>query len=241
MTGHVGRLRALDSCAVSDARDRLGLGDTTVVGVHDLTGHQRVAGSVTTVLLGPVTSSIPARHLCTEAIEASGPDHVIVVDHQGRSDAAGWGGNLSRAARRRGVPGTLVFGAARDVDEARELAFPVYATSATPRTARGRAQEHAWNEEVSFAGVAVRPGDFVLADASGIVFVPADEIDAVLEEAERIASTEAEIAEAIETGTPVTAAMSGDYERMTTPRRAAGSHTGHDNDTNITAGGPRRD
>lgn len=217
MTSRVDRLRALDSCAVSDARDRLGLDDTTVAGVRDLTGGHRTTGLVTTVRLGPVTETTSTRHLCTAAIEASDSDHVIVIDHQERADCAGWGGNLSRAAQRRGVSGTLVFGAARDIDEARDIGYPVYATSATPRTARGRTQEHAWNEAITFAGVTVQPGDFVLADGTGIVFVPADEIGAVLDVAEQIAVAEASIAAAIEAGTPVSVAMSGTYERMTTP------------------------
>src|SRR5207249_9573905 len=88
--------------------------------------------------------------------------------HQGRTDCAGWGGNLSRAARVRGIAGTLVHGAVRDVDEARDLVYPVYAVAATPHTARGRAQEHAWNETITFAGVRVEPGDYVIADGTGI-------------------------------------------------------------------------
>lgn len=220
MTTYVDRLRALDSCALSDARDRLGLVDTTVSGIGNLTGDHRIAGSVTTVRLGPENEAVPGRHLCTAAIEASGSDDVILVDHQERSDCAGWGGNLSRAARRRGVAGTLVFGAARDIDEAREIDYPVFASSATARTARGRTQEQTWNEPITFAGVDVEPGDYVLADASGIVFIAMGEIDAVLDIAEQIASAEASIAEAIDAGTPVSVAMNAAYEQMTTPDHA---------------------
>ncbi|MDH4280456.1 MAG: hypothetical protein OEW83_20520 [Acidimicrobiia bacterium] len=68
--------------------------------------------------------------------------------HQGRGDCAGWGGNLSRAARKREVAGTIVHGAVRDVDEAIEISYPVFATEATPLTARGRAEEKAWGATV---------------------------------------------------------------------------------------------
>src|SRR5207237_928779 len=63
-------------------------------------------------------------------------------------------------------------GACRDVDEARDLGFPVYARSATPRTARGRIVEQSFNTPVRFGGVTVEPGDLVLADWTGAVFLP---------------------------------------------------------------------
>jgi regulator of RNase E activity RraA len=209
------RLRRLDSCAVSDARDQLGLPDGTVTGLRNLTGVAPIAGRVVTVQLGPPHPAPSTRHLCTSAIETAEGDDVIVIDHQGRTDCAAWGGNLSRAARRRNVAGTIVHGAVRDVDEARDLTYPVYAAAATPRTARGRTQEHAWNTTINFAGVSVDPGDYVMADATGIVFTHPADIDAVLDAAERIAAAEAAIAAAIAAGTPVSDAMGANYERMT--------------------------
>lgn len=214
MTSIVERLRRLDACAVSDARDRLGLPDAVVTGIGNLTGVARVAGRVLTVLLGPPLPGPSTRHLCTSAIEAGGPDDVIVIDHQARADCAAWGGNLSRAARVRGVGGTLVDGAVRDVDEARDVGYAVFARSSTPRTARGRTQEHDWNVPVSFGGVVVSPGDYVVADGTGIVFVAAADIGAVLDAAEDIATKEAGMAAAIDGGTPVSQAMGANYERM---------------------------
>ena len=214
MNDLVDRLRRLDSCAVSDARDRLGLPDTVVTSVKNLVNLGRVAGLVTTVRLGPVTGQVATRHLCTSAVENSDSLNVIVVDHQGRSDCAGWGGNLSRAAGQRAVAGTLVFGVARDIDEARDIGYAVYATTSTPRTARGRTQEHAWNEPITFDGIKVAPGDFVIADSTGIVFIPASEIESVVATAEMIAATEADMARAIAQGTPVGTVMGGAYERL---------------------------
>jgi regulator of RNase E activity RraA len=216
MTSPVERLRRLDTCAISDARDRLGLPDAAVAGIGNVTGITKVAGRAVTVRLGAPQAGPSTRHLCTAAIEAAGDDDVVVIDHQGRTDCAGWGGNLSRAARVRGIAGTLVHGAVRDVDEARELVYPVYAIAATPHTARGRAQEHAWNETITFAGVTVEPGDYVIADSTGIVFVQAPDIDAVLDTAERIAATESAIADAIARGQAASAAMGANYEQMIT-------------------------
>jgi 4-hydroxy-4-methyl-2-oxoglutarate aldolase len=213
-TDAIERLARLDACAISDACDRLGLDRQVITGLVNLTGRQRLAGRAVTVLLGPPTPQPAARHLCTAAIEAAGPNDVIIVAHQGRTDCAGWGGNLSRAAHARGVVGTIVHGAVRDIDEATDIGYPVYGATATPRTARGRAQEHAWNVEIDIAGVTIRPGDLIVADTTGIVVIPAAQADTVLDLAASIVSQEAAMAAAITAGTPISRVMGATYEQM---------------------------
>ena len=216
--GAVERLRALDSCAVSDALDRHGVRGV-VTGPRPLAAAGTIAGRAVTVLLGPPgpagASTGPPRHLGAAAVDASGPGEVIVVAHQGRTDCAGWGGLLSRAAARRGIAGVVVDGAARDLMEARQVGFPVSALVEVPTTARGRAVEHAWGAPVELAGISVAPGDLVLADAGGIVVIPAERADEVLATAERIAATEAAMAAAIDAGTPVSDVMGRSYEELT--------------------------
>ena len=218
MSELVSRLRALDTCAVSDALDRHGISGAT----HELRPYAAegtVAGRAVTVLLGPPGQDVgasPSRHLGAAAVDASGADDVIVVAHQGRTDCAGWGGLLSRAAVVRGVEGVIVDGAARDLGEAGAVGLSVHARTGTPVTARGRAVEHAWGVPVDLAGIPVQPGDLVLADAGGVVVVPADRADDVVATAELIAATEAAMAEAIEAGTSVSDVMGASYEELTT-------------------------
>jgi 4-hydroxy-4-methyl-2-oxoglutarate aldolase len=211
---YVGRLERLDACAVSDARDQLDLPDAVVTGMTNLTGTTRIAGRVITVQLGPPRAELPARHLCTAAIEASGTEDVIVVAHAGRTDCAGWGGNLSRAALMRGARGTIVHGAVRDIDEARDIGYPVYAVAGTPRTARGRAEEYTWGLPVDIAGISVDSGDYVIADGTGIVFVAAVDAARVLTAAEAIATKEGVMADAIANGYAISDVMGASYERM---------------------------
>jgi 4-hydroxy-4-methyl-2-oxoglutarate aldolase len=211
----VRRLAGLDSCAVSDAMDRHGLLGVAA-GIRPLTVPARVAGRVVTVKLKPKGAEESTRHLGTAAIEAAAPGDVIVVDHQGREDAAGWGGILSIAAQQRGVRGVIVDGACRDVDEARDIRFPVFASASTPRTARGRAVEESFNEPITIRGIAVRPGDLVLADGTGVVFVPAARAAQVIQTAEEIAAREAEMANAVRAGQPVSQVMGRNYETMIT-------------------------
>ena len=88
----------------------------------------------------------------------------------------------------------------RDIDEARELEFPVYARGAVPMTARGRVVQEAFNEEIQFAGVQCRPGDLVIADGSGVVIIPKEKAEEVVTAAERIFAKEQEMAAGIRKG-----------------------------------------
>lgn len=209
----VERLAKLDACSVSDALDKLGL-PGAVNGLSPLTVRRRVAGRAVTVKLGAPMEGLPKRHLGAGAVMISEPGDVIVVEHRGRTDVSGWGGLLSRGAVMKGVSAVIVDGACRDLDEAAELELPIYARAATPTTARGRVAEHAFNEPITVAGLAVRPGDLVIADASGVVFVPADKAEAVIATAEKIFAREQLMAADIERGRPIGEVMGADYEDM---------------------------
>ena len=208
----VQRLSRLDTCAVSDALDRLGLHGATT-GVGPLWPCPRICGRSVTMKLKPAGLDQSKQHLGTRAIEAAAKGDVIVIDNGGRPIPA-WGGLLSLAAGQKGVAGVIVDGACRDVDESRELGFPVYARNAAPMTARGRILEQSCNEEIQFCGVQVHPGDLVVADGSGVVFVPLPKEEEVVSEAEKIAHRESLMAAEIRKGRAVSEVMGLSYESM---------------------------
>jgi regulator of RNase E activity RraA len=210
----VSRLRKLDTCALSDALDSLKLSGQ-VTGIPRRSGAGRIAGRATTVKLGigePPPG--PPRHLGTTAIERSGPDHVIVIEQTSGVDAGCWGGLLTLGAQVRQIAGVVADGPVRDIDEARDLQFPIFATQTTSFTARGRVVEKGTNIEIQIRGVAVHPDDFVLADDSAIVFIRGSQIDAVLSAAEQIVAREAAMGKAIRQGVPISEVMGGHYEHM---------------------------
>jgi regulator of RNase E activity RraA len=208
------RLNRLDCCAVSDAMDKLGLRGV-VTGIHQYSTQRKIAGRVLTVKLG-IDDGRPtaARHLSTTAIEMANPGDVFVVEQRTGVDAAAWGGNLSLGAKVRGVAGVICEGPARDIDECREHDFPVYARDHTCTTARGRLIEVATNEPITVGTILVSAGDYVVADASAVVFIRAADIQRVLDTAENIVEKEKLMAEAIRTGTPISTVMGADYESM---------------------------
>jgi len=210
----VARLRALDICDISDAIDALGM-TPAVTGLVLTSGKGPIAGRAITVKIG-IGPSPPGvtRHLSTAAVEAGGPDNVIVVEQLTGIDAAGWGGILSRAARHRGIAGSIVDGLTRDVEEADKVAYPVYARGCTARTARGRIHEAGCQVPIRFGDHTVVPGDYVAVDRSGCVIIPTARIIEVLERAEAIfAKSEAMVA-AVARGEPVSKVMGASYETM---------------------------
>ncbi len=213
MSDNVARLSKLDSCAVSDALDKLGL-KGSVTGIHRYTTEQRIAGRVLTVKLDRAEGRSNTKHLCTQAIEAANPGDVIVVEQSTGLDAASWGGNLAIGAKMRGVSGVIVEGPARDIDDCRKIDFPVFARSHTARTARGRIVEVATNEPITVGDVTVTPGDYVVADGSAVVFVAQAEIERVLDTAEAIVEREEAMAQALREGNPISKVMGANYESM---------------------------
>lgn len=208
------RLLRLDTPAVSDAIDRLGL-TGRVTGLHRVSTDRRIAGRVLTVKLGTgKPADGPPRHLCTAAVEAASPGDILVIEQRSGVEAAGWGGILSNAAKVREIAGVIVDGPARDIDESRELDFPVFARSVVPTTARGRIVELDSGTPVQVGSVTVKPGDFVIADGSGIVFLAADRAAEIIETAEAIAAREAAMTKAVLAGEPVSQVMGADYEHM---------------------------
>lgn len=213
MNGFLERLGQVDACAVSDALDRAGISGVALP-LKPLSDVRRIVGRAVTVQLAPDDGRASKRHLCTAAVDASNAESIIVVAHNGRLDVAGWGGILSLAAKRNGVAGVVIDGACRDIDESREMGLAVYGRATVPVTARGRIIETGWNEPVDIAGVTVSPGDYVIADGSGVVFVAADQIEAVLLVAERVVARESLMAAEVRAGKPVAAVMGADYETM---------------------------
>jgi regulator of RNase E activity RraA len=209
------RLARLDACAVSDAMDQLKL-QSAVTGITPRTVRKRISGPVVTVRLAPglPPADVKPRHLCTTAIEAAEAGGVVVVEQRTGLDCAGWGGILSNAAQSRGLSGAIIDGPARDIDEAADLGFAVFARSTTARTARGRVYEVETGGPITVGDVTVKPGDWVVADSSGVVFLPAADVERIIEAAEYIAKREALMTKDVLAGEPVSQVMGASYEHM---------------------------
>jgi 4-hydroxy-4-methyl-2-oxoglutarate aldolase len=96
-----------------------------------------------------------------------------------------------------------VMGGVRDVRHSRSIGYPVWASEITPVTGKWRLQTVEINGEIQMGDVRVNPGDLVVADDTGVVFIPRDFIMEVLELCEKKKKAEDERVEAISKGVPV--------------------------------------
>jgi regulator of RNase E activity RraA len=196
----VSRLCTHPTSVISDALDELGI-DGVIAGVHaQRPGQGRVAGFALPVRLQPKSNDPSAYRFgggvgkpLEQVLQTMKDGDVVVIDIAGSDRAAAWGGLASRIAQRRGVRGTVLWGSCRDVDEVRAIGYPVWAVGTTPRRSRNDFTFGSINEPMTIRGVTIAPRDYILADESGVVCIPAARIDEVLDLADRIEEQEAKL------------------------------------------------
>lgn len=161
------------------------------IGIRPLwTGMPRVAGPAF-----PVRCS-PGDNLMLHAAIYRAPAGSIVVVEAGDVDYAVAGGNVCAVAQKRGIAAFVIDGVIRDLAEARNNRFPVFARGVIPIPG-GKDVIGVINGPVRCGGVQVSPGDVVVADEEGIVVVPFARLDSVLSEAQARAAKD--VGETLET------------------------------------------
>ena len=159
----------------------------------------RVVGQAITVLNRAVSERRKVSGLADiEAHHLAEPGDVLVV--QGVPHISSMGGISATIGKRQGEAGAIVDGAVRDIDHSRAIGYPVWCTGASPITGKWRIETIAVNDPVHIAGIEVKPGDLVVADESGVCFVPFARAAQVLEVAQRLAASEAKRVKALADG-----------------------------------------
>ena len=193
----------------SDAMDELGIVGVVPAAVlrpNDPTA--RVVGRALTVRNIPASAPVPDRVKSgvsglgeIEAHNLAEPGDVLVV--QGVDQVSNLGGMSATIGHRQGEIGAIVDGGARDVDHSRAIGLPVWSRSVSPITGKWRVETVAINKAVTICGVTVDPGDLVLADETGVCFIPRGRAVEVLQRAERNAAAEKQRERKIASGAPV--------------------------------------
>lgn len=164
--------------------------ETATLGHVRLTGFadrriQAVAPDQTGRAGTAVTLALPA--MCSTlmhyAVSHLRPGDMLVVDRLGDDRHACLGGAVARAAKLAGAVGVVVDGPVTDMQEILDEGLPVWCRGVSSQTTRRLGLGGMFNRPVSCGNVPVLPGDIVLADASGVVFLPADEASAEAEAA----------------------------------------------------------
>jgi regulator of RNase E activity RraA len=198
MTNDENVLRAskLDTTALSDAMDRMGIAGQCL-GIKPLHSGFRLTGRAFTILYGP--AGMPPGTV-GDYIDDIEPGAVIVLDNGGREDATVWGDILTMVAHTRGVAGTVIDGACRDIALALKAGYPIFSRSYSMRTGKDRVQVEAMGGPVNIGYARVEPGDLLRGDADGIVALPREHESAILAAAEEIDAVEDRIRAAVHSG-----------------------------------------
>lgn len=193
---NVARASKLDTATLSDALDKLGIaGQCYRIKPRDV--GFRMAGRAWTLLYGPAGNP-PGT--VGDYIDDVPPGSVIVLDNGGRDNATVWGDILTEIAHRRGIAGTVIDGVCRDTALCRELGYPVFSKDHWMRTGKDRVQVEATGVPVNIGDARVAPGDIVRGDADGVVVIPKEHEERVLETAEAIERAEDAIRNAVRGG-----------------------------------------
>ena len=211
-SGAVERFLALGDCSgiISDVMDELGI-PAGIVGASTLKPTmpgQVICGPALTVrnIAQRVDALAGARASLNkmaefEAHNLAEDGDVLVIE--GVSGMSNMGGISALTGKRAGERGSIVMGGVRDIPHSRSLGYPIWATEITPITGKWRLETVEINGTVMIGDVRVAAGDLVVADDTGVCFIPADKIMPVLELCEKKARAEEIRCQAIENGIPV--------------------------------------
>ena len=209
--GIIDGFRALGDATgiVSDVMDELGI--TGVIGASVL--KPTIPGSS---IVGPaltVRNIVQREHVYEaarrhvnkmaefEAHNLALPGDIVVID--GVAGISNMGGISAQTAKRQGEVGAIVFGGVRDLAHSRRVGYPIWASEITPVTGKWRVETIEINSEIVVAGIRVAPGDIVLADDTGVCFIPRARAAEVLELARQKSAAEEAKCAAIDRGVPV--------------------------------------
>lgn len=147
-------------------------------GIQPLLRHKRIAGAAVTLAI-PGQDSTLLHH--TLGLLRRGD--ILVVDRLGDDKHACWGGGVTVAAKAAGAVGGIVDGPCTDLGEIVESDFPVWCRGMSPITTRLYNLGGTLNLPVSCGNVAVKAGDIILADESGVLVLPPGEAEAIADAA----------------------------------------------------------
>lgn len=146
---------------ISDAMHRAyGMKD-----IYSLIRGKKVLGKAVTVytMQGDWAKSV-------EAIDVAGKGDVIVIKTAGDSEAV-WGELASHSCLNKGIEGVVVDGAVRDVDDIRELDYPIFARKEIPNAGESKGFGEI-NVRILCGGLEVNPGDWIVGDDNGVMVLP---------------------------------------------------------------------
>lgn len=179
------KLERCYSAVIMDVMDRMNFRVQCMdPAIRPLVPTMRTWGEAVTMYFEEVTA-VPERpfQLEMEVLDDIRKGQVIVCQCNAASLSAVWGGLLSNAAVGRKAAGVITDGGIRDYNEIVGLDFPTFCTGLTPYDSLGRMDGKEHDTSIVCGGICVNPGDLVFGDIDGVVVVPQEIFEEVIEKA----------------------------------------------------------
>lgn len=159
---------------ICDANGGRGVMDA---GIHPLDRHMQLAGRALTVACAAGDNLT-----IHKAVVLAQPGDVLVINCGGYLNAGVFGEMLALSCMAKGIAGVVIDGSCRDVNDLIELNFPTFVRGVNPR---GTIKDTcgAVGGEVLCGGVTVRTGDVIVGDCDGVVVIPQEDAEEILDKA----------------------------------------------------------
>jgi len=194
---------------ISDILDSMGIvGAVPASQLRPVLAGKKIAGPAVTLRYVPETltpgqsflEKAKAKLADRDAYAFTEPGDVVVIDGGGRAEISAMGGLSTVVARKYELAGNIVDCGVRDIADIRTLDYPVWSRGITPITGKFRFEALEVNGPVVCCGISVSPGDLVVADDTGVVFIPQRYIQEVIRRAIEASQKEERLTSAIQAG-----------------------------------------
>ena len=183
----------LSTPQLSDALKDLLDYSPVIPGIKPLKDEYKILGKIITV-----QTSAYDWGTALDAIDLAKKGDILFILTDG-DDSAVWGELTSKTAQQKGIAGTVVYGAVRDVAAVKKLDYPVFTRSIVPNAGKPLGDGEV-NVPLEYGGITINPGDVVLGDDCGVIVVPGELFRKAIHKALEIKEGEKEIIERIEKG-----------------------------------------
>ena len=140
-----------------------------ITGLIPVCQSTKIVGKAVTVRTYPGDWAKPV-----EAIDEAGKGDVIIIDAGGEGPAV-WGELATISSRKKGLAGTVVNGAIRDVTEIRKLKYPVFTKKIDPHAGEPKGLGEL-NVPINISGITINSGDWIVGDDDGLMVIGKHEV-----------------------------------------------------------------
>lgn len=182
------KLSSVGTATLSSQLRKRGLNTVSIDGVHSTQPQSKLIGTARTLRFIPGREDLFESHgggfnAQKRAFDSLGPGEVLVIDARGEKGTGTVGDILALRAQVKGAAGIVTDGGIRDLDAVTELGIPTYHAGPHPAVLGRRHVPWATDETIACGGTAVQPGDVIVGDADGVIVIPPNLVEEVVDAA----------------------------------------------------------